>query len=516
MTLPTSRQRPWIFPGQRAHMESLNTTVLTPVTHVPELLSGYDAWHEAKREDAHRMARAGLAENVSKDRYYLANPDKNWGENDIHRSRRRHGHKHLHGGVFTSKAGQQWGFNRLKERVNELNVRASAAFGTETAVPQPAKLPGVSGAEDKINTAFTTLYDSVQASEYTQFVPNANKILADLYAGGPTLGTTAIGDFIRYAADVKRDLVASLDQPGYVIGDEVLTRAKKRVIHTALPVMDRILRLLDLLAKTANMSPSERTLAMNAAKGRDVAEAKTRFDNTTAWTPVQLYQPGTPHPNIPGPNPPAGTPAAAAFRGVRNLDEYSGPATAQQAQRYIAHGYEGDAGDNSSASGSEESIPAPYWSSALTPAAQEEEANAGHLPAAFAGPSAERKARNTFQGQLSASDFSDLPETGWGRRHKKGGCGSCDGQLQGSGPGDGPIDSLPAAVAFEAEMGRKPQSQEELFQFMMRKNGKGKHSHKRVGRGKPRDTEASRLLKLLNDIEDSQTAGSKKKNAFLR
>ena len=573
MTLPTSRQRPVIFPEQREHMIGHRHAEYHSVIHTPELVASDNAWHQAKANAERERILSRLHDNNTKAQFYLSNPNKNWGDNELRKPRNLHKHPELlHGGVMTTKAGQQWGFNRLKERVNELNIRASAAFGTEANQAQPSKYPGKSGAEEAIEMAMTALYDGVQAVEYTGFVVNANKVLKALYENGSTIGSRLIADYVGYAEDIKRDLIATLDQPANIIGDDVeydrSVNAKKRVIKTAIPVMDRILRLLDLMAKTANLSEPERKQAIDSSKGRDLPEAKTRYDNTPAWTPASLYNVGeyrrsvtgfaqdqgqeSDRTALPGRNPP--NVPLQQVQGQRLLGPTSGqPTTIEEAKRYAPFGTQdalsplGSPRSNSSIGDASDS-----WASS---------SNASSIDSSQAAKQAMRP--EFYQGK------------GLGRRRqsKRGGCGECqEGEpLIGAGPGDGPLESQDAFATFKEVMRRPPVDENELIEFMKKMNSKsnqevtdpgfapdakpspekeketfkrfveafGRHpssqeellayynklqgrGHKKpldararrlLGRGKPRDTEASRILKMLNDAEDEGLTGAgKKKN----
>jgi hypothetical protein len=103
----------------------------------------------------------------------------------------------------------------------------------------------------------------------------------------------------------------------------------------------------------------------------------------------------------------------------------------------------------------------------------------------------------------------------------------------GAGVGDGPVNQDMAKSTFYERMGRYPNSDEELMEFMKSMNEKAQlpvdegfapkggrrrkpmtaRDKRLAGRGKPRETEASRLLKELDEADDDQlTGGSKKKN----
>jgi len=245
------------------------------------------------------MVMARVHENSTKQAVYLGTPNFNRLHAAPEKTRRTGGkyHKKI-GGVFTTKMGQDWGMQRLRDRINEFNVRASAAFGVEAQQAPPTAPPGKSAAEMDIETAFTTLFDSVQAVEISNMVPAANKILSLLYAAGAQVGVNEAISYLKYAQDIRRDLVAALEQSPNILGDaggvniHAYAAAKKRVIKTVIPVMDRIQRLLDLIVKTGNLGQDERTLAINSSKGRDVAEAKTRFDNVPKFSNPSKYYTG--------------------------------------------------------------------------------------------------------------------------------------------------------------------------------------------------------------------------------
>jgi len=419
MTLPTSRQRPWIFPDQREHMASRHHSVYEPTVHAPELMSSSDGWHRSKQESERERVLASLRDNHTKDRYYVSNPNKNWGENDLHRSRHKHRHPEtLHGGVMTSKAGQQWGFNRLKERVNELNIRASAAFGTEANMAQPSKLPGKTGGEDAIETALTMLYDAMEAQEPSNLIQNAQKVLSAIYENGDSLGSSKIADYLSSVHDIKRDALELLGAQN-IQGDERSMSQFRRVVRALLPMLDRCLRLLDLVAKTANLSQPERKQAVQSSKGRDLAEAKVRYGTE------QIYPgtgPGgydsTTGPGVPGSNPPGTTPFTAVqqgFQGQRNLDEPpAGPRN-----RYGMLDFEPDAGDASASWGD-------LGSHASSPAASSRGSTASSASAA--SPTSSALARGDRGPALMGLNAANLPASAPGTVGR--GAGNFDGDIE--------------------------------------------------------------------------------------
>lgn len=584
MTLPTSRQGRVIFPEQREHMASRHHTVPDlPVGHV-ELLSGHDAWHNAKAEAERQRVMSRVKDNHHKDRFYLSNPNKNWGENELHRAKGVSAHpEKLRGGVFTSKAGQQFGFNRLKERVNELNIRASASFGQEANMPSPAKLPGKTDSQGVIESAMTQLYDSVQAMEYNNFATNANKVLSSLYDGGDQLGSSLIADYSASALDIRRDMLITLEMPGVLVGTKV---KQQRMIKSVLPIMDRILRLLDVIAKVANLSQAERKQAIDASKGRDLREAKLRFQNTDLFAPAGEYQEGMTKP-VRGPT--GERVGTELEQGIRPLPEDR--LTPEQARRYSNAP---DAGDVLSTSSGPELPEAPRPNLApLAPGRTPE----GSISSSMLARQSQRP------GFYDASAPGSQGSVGQGR---SGGCDSCEEReggsvsfiratwpkaspeqkasmartlgksvealereynleiakekdaelvryrtrskadyeaweknraiiLSGGGVGDGPLNDVSAKEMFRQKMGRFPDSDQELMEFMRKMNEKAPlpsdpgfapkggrrgrqpmtaREKRLAGRGKPRETEASRLLKQLDEADDDQlTGGSKKKNA---
>jgi hypothetical protein len=306
----------------------------TKPIHGYELLTSSDSgsWHDRKREAEHNAVRARLRDNHVKEKYFLNNPNQrrlsNQGVKNVFQGHRNP--ESLSGGVFTSKAGREYGLTRLKERVNELNVRASAAFGAETPQAIPSALPK-QAIVIPIDDAFTTLFDSILAVEFTNFVPNAKTILNRLYENGSELGSTKIGDYNSYTADIRSQLVSLLnapevDVPKYrrdqsrptadasieyrsaiqegrtpepvEIGIRGIGPARKRNIQQALAGMDRIARLLDLIARTANLGANERKLAIDNARSRDVSEASARMAISPSNNPDISRSPTYPGSNV--------------------------------------------------------------------------------------------------------------------------------------------------------------------------------------------------------------------------
>jgi hypothetical protein len=554
-----------------------------PVGHV-ELLSGNDAWHNAKAEAERHRVMCRVKDNHHKDRFYLSNPNKNWGENELHRAKGVSAHpEKLRGGVFTSKAGQQWGFNRLKERVNELNIRASASFGQEANMPSPAKLPGKTDSQAKIEEALSQLYDSVQASEYSNVQSNAQKVLSALYEGGDQLGSSLIADYSRNTFDIRRDMVALMEGPTeYSAGvpafdfTEAKTKAvatlgqfelikAKRKIKATLPVIDRILRLLDVIAKVANLSQPERRQAIDASKGRDLREAEKRFVNTEAFTAPGVYDEGTTK-AVRGPT--GERTGTELEQGIRPIptEQFTGVQDVERARRYRNMPDFGDFAnmDNASAQTGGPEGPrflAPSVSSSM-------EARQAQRPGFYEGPPAGRgkggcHSCDEMEGGASMT-YEQLPranqmefntilnreklehEERTRRRISPADLEAMKERIlqriitrrnlqipTGAGVGDGPVNQDMAKSTFYERMGRYPNSDEELMEFMKSMNEKAQlpvdegfapkggrrrkpmtaRDKRLAGRGKPRETEASRLLKELDEADDDQlTGGSKKKN----
>jgi hypothetical protein len=320
----------------------------TKPTRSMELLTSSDSgsWHDRKREAEHNAVKARLRDNHVKEKYFLSNPNlRQFSNEGVKTSFQGHCDPvGLSGGVFTSKTGREWGATRLKERVNELNVRASAAFGAETPQAIPSSLPR-QAIVVPIDDAFTTLFDSILAVEFTNFVPNAKTILTKLYENGSELGSTKIGDYNSYTADIRSQLIALLDGPEVdvpmyrrdtrrptadasiqyrtaiqegrtpepvPIDIRGIGPARKRNIQQSMSIMDRIARLLDLIARTVNLGVNERKLAIDNARSRDVVEASSR-NKVNPINQTDLSQ----TPDYPGSNVgPLSTPGPGQVRGL--------------------------------------------------------------------------------------------------------------------------------------------------------------------------------------------------------
>jgi len=280
MTLPSSRQRPWIFPDQRAHMKVHPLPQREERVERQELLSGHDAWHQEQMEAAHARVRSALTDNHHKEAYYLANAafapltsrDCVTTRLRVHKSPEK-----MRGGVFTSKQGQQYGVDRLKERVSELNVRASAAFGTEANQAQPSGPPGRDPEIMKMELALTTTVDDIQSGDVTSFQASARTFYTALLAEGWRLGSAKIADFKGIVFNIRRDAIDIIEGPMPSITGEVVrpgstvspvtTTQRRRTSQGGMAMLDRADRALDVLAKVANLSVPERKQALRNVEG---------------------------------------------------------------------------------------------------------------------------------------------------------------------------------------------------------------------------------------------------------
>ena len=281
MTLPSSRQRPWIFPDQRAHMKVHPLPQREERVEHMDLLSGHDAWHQEQMEAAHARVRSALTDNHHKEAYYLANAAFSPRTSRDCVTTRLKVHKHpekFRGGVFTSKEGQAYGTNRLKERVSELNVRASAAFGVEAAQAQPSGPPGRDPEIQKMELALTTTVDDIQSGDVTSFQTSARAFYSALLAEGWRLGSSKLADFKGIIYNIRRDAIDIIEGPAPTPmgnrpgADERTTTTlstvqRRRTIQGGMATLDRADRALDVLVKVANLSVPERKQALRSLEG---------------------------------------------------------------------------------------------------------------------------------------------------------------------------------------------------------------------------------------------------------
>jgi hypothetical protein len=348
----------------------------------------------------------------------------------------------------------------------------------------------------------------------------------------------------------------------------------KRKIKATLPVIDRILRLLDVIAKVANLSQPERRQAIDASKGRDLREAERRFVNTEAFTAPGMYDEGMTK-AVRGPT--GERTGTELEQGIRPLPQDIGSeADVARTARY-------------------RNIPdfGAFAEGSLPDTQQSSVSTRGTERPALAEPAPGRTPQGSVSSSMEARQAQrpGFYESGRG----KGGCHSCDemeggasmtyeqlpraNQMEfntilnrekleheertrrrispadleamkerilqriitrrnlqiptGAGVGDGPVNQDMAKSTFYERMGRYPNSDEELMEFMKSMNEKAQlpvdegfapkggrrrkpmtaRDKRLAGRGKPRETEASRLLKELDEADDDQlTGGSKKKN----
>ena len=333
MTLPSSRQRPWIFPDQRAHMKIHPMPQPEHQLPGPDLLSGHDAWHQEQMEAAHARVRSALTDNHHKEAYYLANAafapltsrDSVTTRLKVHKNPEK-----MRGGVFTSKEGQAYGTNRLKERVSELNVRASAAFGVEAAQAQPSGPPGRDPEIMKMELALTTVVDDIQSGDVTSFQASARAFYSNLLAEGWRLGSSKISDFKGIIYNIRKDAIDIIEGPAVSgIGERpgrnerflptVSTIQRRRAIQGGMAMLDRADRALDVLAKIANLSVPERKQALRNLEGpttglqaqqKEVGPQPSPNLYPLGDTPEKRYGPSESPPGSPPPSgPPSPTPS---------------------------------------------------------------------------------------------------------------------------------------------------------------------------------------------------------------
>jgi len=278
MTLPTSRQRSWIYPDQREHMKTHHLREAKEPHPTIEYLSEHNSAHDNWAQQAHDQVRSSIKDNHTKDMYRLNNAGPPRLNRNIVKTKFRT-HKHperLSGGVYTSKEGQQYAMNRLKERVTELDARKAAVFGQVVA---PAKISGPPGRDPnilKIDNAFTNVYDSLQSGDYLNLVANARAAVGELLTYGAKLGSTKISELTQTSAELSESIMKMMDdgpqsnvllmvddQPQIEYG---LSRSKISQLKSALTSLQRSDRILEELSRVANLNETERSLALNNFK----------------------------------------------------------------------------------------------------------------------------------------------------------------------------------------------------------------------------------------------------------
>ena len=221
MTLPTTRQRPWIFPTQR---EFLPTFDLPRVSRPQPTLDLFaetrseedERTRQSWQQDARRLALARCESDHIKDRYRLLNPNPPGKQARLQRIP-RHMVEHeeedeheLEGGVMTSRAGADYIRQRLAERVREFDVRKTAAFGTEAIPPTPAKATLGSPSYQQLQDSFTSVLDSIQTGTTENLIPPIKAVLGKLYELGPDLRTEEIAQFAQINEDAVDNITTLL------------------------------------------------------------------------------------------------------------------------------------------------------------------------------------------------------------------------------------------------------------------------------------------------------------------
>lgn len=244
-----------------------------------EYLSEHNSAHDNWARQAHEQVRASIKDNHTKDMYRLNNAGPPRLDRDyVDMNFRTHRHpERLSGGVYTSKEGQQYGMNRLKERVTELDARKAAVFGQVVA---PEKISGPPGRDQnilKIDNAFTNVYDSLQSGDYLNLVANARAAVGELLSYGAKLGSAKISELTQTSSELHQAILAMIDegpQSDVMVmleGDRKeisygLSRAKISQLKSALTSVQRADRILEELSRVVNLSETERSLALNNFK----------------------------------------------------------------------------------------------------------------------------------------------------------------------------------------------------------------------------------------------------------
>jgi len=243
-----------------------------------EYLSEHNSAHDNWARRAHEQVRESIQDNHTKDMYRLSNagpPRLN--RNTVKLNFRTHKHpERLSGGVYTSKEGQQYAVNRLKERVTELDARKAAVFGQVVA---PEKVSGPPGRDPnilKIDNAFTNVYDSLQSGDYVNLVSNTRAAVGELLTYGAKLGSSKIAELTQTAGELRQtifELIREGPQADVMVmlegQQEIsygLSRNKISQLKSALMSIERGERILDELARVANLNETERSLALNNFK----------------------------------------------------------------------------------------------------------------------------------------------------------------------------------------------------------------------------------------------------------
>ena len=321
MTLPSSKMKRVTFedPDVIAQRPHRNATLAQTPLHGAAVMAPdrgiQGQYHNAKRDDANRLAAAIMATNKSKaqssrerpwhydqKRVGLAPFGRSEGiynaTNNIWLNAPKNEYEDIYGGVLSTSAGQTFKAKKLAQRVVNLNARENVTASVGATVPTNSKLSDVTYSPPpslvSLETALNDLQTSLVSGSLTEnIVSQAIRFYGSLINAGPKLELAPLNT-------IRQALEGLLQRLGYVMNLDPMNSSKGGLsaerFRVAQNMLLHVLRARDVvigLIKTVDFSEKERRLAMgsilSSAKKYDPATPVGR-EKATEYYKLQYPQ----------------------------------------------------------------------------------------------------------------------------------------------------------------------------------------------------------------------------------
>jgi hypothetical protein len=312
MTFQTTPNMPWIFPDEAIQMNKLGVQSMRPTNissfqgEVGNLSSWYD---DARKEALARVENTQKAKKGMEGKLNTTERSQRY-ERPMSRSAVPNGvfsgspmeyvtSAGLRGGVITTKEGQEWLANRLKQRIGEYEAISTGNFSR--------------GAPKQVSTSPYTEVDSLLQQIFAAFgtgsftsstATSLSQLLQGFLRIGATIEPTQLGNYARAIQKLAETIRGykggepglSYDRPnieGQLIGEApkpaIYNPAEERLrlvesMKTTLKLIDGVIREI---ARTINDSQSAREQVMSTLSQRLLGEQISAYKPTFAGEQAQ-------------------------------------------------------------------------------------------------------------------------------------------------------------------------------------------------------------------------------------
>lgn len=289
MTLPSSKMKRVVFsdPDELSLLPHKHATLQQASSYGGDVIAPdtglQGQYHNAKRDDANRLAVAIMATNKSKaesrrkefwhydqKRVGLAPFGRSEGiynaTKNVWLDAPKNEYEDIYGGVLSTRDGQTFKAKKLAQRVVNLNAREAVSAPLGATVPTNSKVTDVVYTPPKalmdVQSALNELEGNITANVYTPNVlDNANKFYRLLQVNGPALDKDVL--MINYRAN--DELLKKIFGAFKVAEDSTATKLgtdRFRVAENTLIVLLSVRKLIEGLIVASELSPKERKMSM--------------------------------------------------------------------------------------------------------------------------------------------------------------------------------------------------------------------------------------------------------------